>query len=443
MTEEQYIKLSPEEKRDARFEAWLAAEDVEFVSPQAKEVYRQKVQRFIDVIELRKPDRVPVSLSTGFFPAAYAGITAEEAMYDYEKLASAWQKYAFDFEPDAGPGTHGVGSGKALELLDYRLFRWPGHGVPSYVPYQYVEREYMKPEEYDELIDDPSAFILKKYLGRICGKLDGFKKLPSLFAALEYPTFLAGLRAFGEPDVREALEALLEAGKEAARWSSIALATSKNIAAHGFPFFSGGFSKAPFDAIGDTLRGTVGLMNDMYRRPEKVLEAVERLTPVFIEMGKDVRSGGCPIITIPLHKGADGFMSDAQFRKFYWPTLKALIFALIDEGLVPCMFAEGGYNSRLEVLKELPPGKTIWHFDQTDMGRAKEELGDRLCIMGNVPSYLLVSASPNEMRDYCKNLIDVAGKNGGFILSTGAVIDSGIPENVKAIIDTARTYGKY
>jgi uroporphyrinogen-III decarboxylase len=443
MSEERLEGLSPQEKRAARFDAWLAAEDVEFVSPQAKENYRQRVQRLIDVIELRKPDMVPINLAMGFYPAIYAGITAQEAMYDYEKMAAAWQKFAFDFELDYCPGTLGAGSGRALEILDFRLFRWPGNGLSEDVPYQCVEAEYMKPEEYEELIDDPSAFLIKKYLGRICGKLKAFRKIPSLFSSLEFPTFLGALNSLGDTEVQNALKALLEAGKEAARWHEVAIAASKNLGAYGLPSVGGGFSKAPFDAIGDTLRGTVGLMNDMYRRPEKVLEALERLTPIFIEMGKGVRFGGCPIVGLPLHKGADGFMSDAQFKKFYWPTLKAVILALIEEGLVPRMFAEGGYNSRLEALKELPPGTNIWHFDQTDMGKAKEVLGDRICIMGNVPSYLLVSESPEETSDYCKKLIDVAGKDGGYICSTGAVTDNARPENLKAMIETVKTCGRY
>ena len=438
-----FESFSPDEKRTARFEAWLAADDIEFVSPQAKNSYRQRVQRFIDVCQLRKPDRVPVSPTMGFFPAIYAGITVKESMYDYEKMAAAWQKYTFEFEPDASPGMHHAGAGKALEMLDYRLFKWAGYGLPEDIPYQCIEKEYMKPEEYNELIDDPSAFMLKRYLGRICGKLEALQKVPSFFNYLEFPTFLGILRAFGEPDVREALGTLLEAGKEAARWSSVTAAASRNINAHGFPSLGGGFSKAPFDALGDTLRGTIGIMKDMYRRPEKVIEAVERLTPLLAELGKGSRFGGSPLIMLPLHKGADGFMSDAQYRKFYWPSLKAVILALIEEGLVPCLFAEGGYNSRLDVLKELPPGKTIWYFDQTDMARAKKEIGDRICIMGNVPSYLLLGVTADKTRDYCKKLIDVAGKDGGFILSTGAGVDLAIAENLKAVIDTAKTYGKY
>ena len=109
--------LSPEEKRSARFEAWLAAENITFNSPQAQQNYHDRVQRLIDVIQLRKPDRVPVVPRMSFFPALQAGMTFEEAMYDYARTAEAWQQYALEFDPDAGPGTSGPGSGKTLEYL--------------------------------------------------------------------------------------------------------------------------------------------------------------------------------------------------------------------------------------------------------------------------------------------------------------------------------------
>ena len=75
---------------------------------------------------------------------------------------------------------------------------------------------------------------------------------------------------------------------------------------------------------------------------------------------------------IPLHKGADGFMSDEQFRRFYWPTLRKVIIGLINEGIVPQLFAEGGYNQRLDVISDIPRGKVVWWFDLTDMARAKK-----------------------------------------------------------------------
>jgi hypothetical protein len=93
-------------------------------------------------------------------------------------------------------------------------------------------------------------------------------------------------------------------------------------------------------------------------------------TPLAIKQGVGGATfQGNPVVFIPLHRGADGFMSDQQFRKFYWPTLKALIVGLANEGCVPFLFCEGSYNSRLGYLKELPKGSCMWVFDRTDMAR--------------------------------------------------------------------------
>ena len=80
---------------------------------------------------------------------------------------------------------------------------------------------------------------------------------------------------YGLPDVQAAYKALLEAGSEALKWAGIVINFDKEMAAAGFPDFFGGGSKAPFDTIGDTLRGTRGIMLDMYRQPDKLLEALE------------------------------------------------------------------------------------------------------------------------------------------------------------------------
>jgi uroporphyrinogen-III decarboxylase len=135
-----------------------------------------------------------------------------------------------------------------------------------------------------------------------------------------------------------------------------------------------------------------------------------------------------------LHKGADGFMNEAQFKKFYWPTLKKVFMGLINEGCVPFPWAEGGYNSRLEIIKDMPKGTMLWGFDATDMTKAKKALGDVSCIGGNVPMSLLQIASANEVTKYCKQLDQTAGKGGGFILMNGAAIDEVKPENLHAMI---------
>ena len=152
---------------------------------------------------------------------------------------------------------------------------------------------------------------------------------------------------------------------------------------------------------------------------------------------------GNPVIFIPLHKGADGFLADEQFKKFYWPTLKAVIGGLIEGGCIPFLAAEGGYNTRLEDIRDIPAGKTIWMFDQADMAKVKETVGDTLCIFGNVSSTMLQLGTPLEVTDYCRQLIDTVGKGGGFILGNGAFFDQAKPENVQAMVDAAKEYGIY
>jgi uroporphyrinogen-III decarboxylase len=148
-------------------------------------------------------------------------------------------------------------------------------------------------------------------------------------------------------------------------------------------------------------------------------------------------------VYITLHKGADGFMSPDQFKTFYWPSLKELMLALIDEGLNPCPFFEGEYDTRLEHLKELPRGKVLAQFENTDLFRAKEIVGDTVCICGNVPISLLHAGSPDEVKDYCKKLIDTVGKGGGLIIAPKSVLDDAKPENVRAMIDFTKAYGVY
>jgi len=186
------------------------------------------------------------------------------------------------------------------------------------------------------------------------------------------------------------------------------------------------------------------VITDIFRRPEKVLAACERLTQVAVDW--PLKRPGMlptPIVFIPLHKGADGFMSDEQFRTFYWPSLRATLIGLINEGFIPFLFAEGRYLSRLEIISDLPKASTVWLFDQTDMARAKETIGKVACIEGNVPLSLIYAGTPEETAAYARKVIDVAAQDGGFVLDTGAVAESGQDENLRAMIKTAQEYGRY
>ncbi len=207
---------------------------------------------------------------------------------------------------------------------------------------------------------------------------------------------------------------------------------------------TGGFTQAPFDTLGDFFRGTKGLMLDMYRTPDKVVKACEKLLPFMIEIALGAtKVSGNPRVFIPLHKGLDGFMSLEQFKRFYWPTLRELMVALINEGCNPCPFWEGNCTSRLPIIKDIPAGKACYAFEATDMVKAKEILGDTVCIRGNVPLSILIGGTPDDVRAYCKKLIDTVGKGGGYIMDSATGLDDAKPENVKAMFEYTKEYGVY
>jgi uroporphyrinogen-III decarboxylase len=205
-----------------------------------------------------------------------------------------------------------------------------------------------------------------------------------------------------------------------------------------------GFSKAPFDTLGDTLRGTREIVMDMFRRPDKLLAAMDALVPVMIDVGLGaMRTNGNPLVFMPLHKGADGMMSDDQFKEFYWPTLKKVIEGLIEGGAIPFPALEGYWNTRLEIMQDLPKGKTIWMVDQSDIKKVKDTIGQNACLAGNIPSSMLGLVSVDEVKDYTKSIIDSCAEGGGYIMCNGAFFDEAKAENVKAFVDVAKEYGVY
>ncbi|MGD9136656.1 MAG: uroporphyrinogen decarboxylase family protein [Desulfobacterales bacterium] len=442
--QERFINVASNagEKQDNQFSVWLRGEGIPFVDDGASLAYRTRVSLIKDSVQMKRaPARIPICPSAGFFPLQYAGVSMYDAMYDYDVLANAWTKYCEDFTPDAYNSPMSVVPGRPLDILDFKLCKWPGRGVSKKQEYQYVEEEFMKADEYQDLIDDPTGYFMSTYFPRIFGSLKPLERMPLFPPVNEIPCIPPALIPFGTEEIQQAFKALMDAGRETNQWLTAVRRLNGAIMGKGFPAFSGGFTKAPFDVIGDTLRGTRGIMLDMYRHPDELIEACERITPFMVKSGvASCKASGHIMPFIPLHKGADGFMSDEQFQKFYWPSLRKLIIGLVNEGCVPQLFAEGKYNQRLEAICDVPEGKVVWWFDLTDMKRAKKTVGQVACIAGNVPISLLCTGTTEDVSAYCKDLINSAGRDGGFIFSTGAGMQGAKVENVKAMLVTAQKY---
>ncbi len=213
---------------------------VSFASPEAEADYKARLDRIIAAINLEKPDRVPVNLNTGFWPAKSAGMTPYQSMADPAAATKAWIDFNLEFQPDAmSDPVHYTMPHSVFEQLEYNLYSWPGHGVPKESGYQYNEKEWMLPEEYGDLISDPTDYMLRTYLPRTVGAFAGFKDLSSLFDFIELPFVAGHVGGWGSPEMLAGLERLTGAARDLNRWwEGTALPIMGQLMASGFPAYS-------------------------------------------------------------------------------------------------------------------------------------------------------------------------------------------------------------
>ena len=429
-----WAEMSWQEKREQRFLRWLNPPGISFKNRDAEEKYRAKTTRLIKAIKLEEPDRVPCQIPPGSFPAYYAGYDLKTVTYDYNKMKEAYLKFALDFDTDSAGGAGFAFPGRAYDTLGYKLYKWPGHGLDDHISmFQFVEDKYMKADEYDAFINNPADFILRYFLPRTYEAFAPMEKMPSLSSLHGISRQI--LNTAHMPDFRNMFKTIEKAGREMESWESVVAECDRITQEEGFPNPGGALALAPFDTVADLLRGTRGVVTDMFRRPEKLLEAIERIIPLTLQSVKDMTEFAVgPTVFIPMHKGDDSFMSDTQFEKFYWPSFRKMLLGIIEEGLVPSMVVDGTYNRRLEYIKDLPRGSVIWIFEKTDMALAKKVLGGHACIGGNVTGSL---------KKYCRWLIDTCAPGGGYILSMGVSVDRANPDNFQAMVQTAKEYGVY
>ncbi len=412
----------------------------------AKE-YAERDTRVNEAIAMKVPDRIPFQLFAGYFAGRYCGTPLAAAYYDSEKWRLANIKAITELEPDVYWAENAGLSGKALEFLGPRQIRWPGFQLPPNLSHQMIELEPMKAEDYEAFLEDPSDFIVRSYMPRVFESAAPMAKLPpfrSLFGPWGMVSYLA---QFTRPDMLEMLDKFRQTAEIQAKWMKRDVSLDEELAGFGFPAYCTPrmMAPAPFDMISDFLRGMRGAMLDMYRLPDKLVETCDKLCKQTVDAIKALpapEDGSVKRVFMALHRGSDGFMSLSQFEKFYWPTLKKVILALIDAGWTPCPFFEGTWDQRLEYLLELPKGKVLCHFARTNPEKAKAVLGGHLCFMIDVPGIILQAGTISEVEDYCKNLIKACGKDGGFIM-TATALDEATPKNVKAMIDITKTYGRY
>jgi uroporphyrinogen-III decarboxylase len=393
-----------------------------------EELYQERLRRYVTALRNEKPDAVPIRPFVAEFTARYAGFTCQEVAHDYTKAFEAAVKTARDFQWDAVvPNMVYVWTGLA-QAAGLRYYGIPGIGIPHTSGFNYIEpsedQAFMKADEYDELIKDPTAFLYNVWLPRVSTEVskaggpstyhNNLALVKSAMAMLSY------FYAFGPQIARMRTEC----------------GTASAIA---------GIFKAPFDIIADKLRGYVGLTMDMATQPHKVLQACEALMPHLTHVGLGTSD---PAKQVPIgfwmHRGCVPFINPKQFASHYWPTLKPCIEEFWKHGHQTLFYAEGKWRYHLDTFRELPDRSIVFHCDQDDVFEVHRRLHDKFAISGGIPNVLLSYGRPDEVRTFTKRVLAEVAGDGGYILDAGAIMqdDTNIG-NLRAMTEAGREFGVY
>ena len=393
-----------------------------------EQLYAERLSRYTTAMRNEKPDKIPIRPFVAEFTAKYAGYTCQEVTHDYQKAFSAVRKCAADFDWDAVVGNMVYVWTGLTQAIGLKYYGVPGIDVPADTGFQYreppEEAAFMKPNEYDQLIEDPTGFLFNVWLPRVSTDVRAMDQSTSYRNNLSFlkggMAMLSYFNSFGTQNQ------LLRS--ESGTVSAIA-----------------GILKAPFDILADKLRGYLGLVTDLFERPGKVLAACEALMPHLVSVAL---SGADPDKNVPIgfwmHRGCVPFISHKQFDEFYWPTLKPIIEEIWERGHQVLFYAEGDWNAHLKSFAELPEKSIVYHVDKADIFEVHKAIGHKFCISGGVDNALLSYGTADEVRNRCKEVIDGVADDGGYIMDASAIIqnDASI-ENIRAMTEFTREYGAY
>lgn len=373
---------------------------------------------------LEEADRVPVAPLVIYILPYLAKMTFTEMIADPEKLAQS----AIDHSDLIGDCLHPVltiHDHQALLphacwdriTLDWRI--WDHFPPEGNIPSAYFDKEMI--EDYDDVMERGfSTLMFNKQISKDVFErsIDDF-----LYYGFEY--------------TKDYFKA----------WKRFCEETGKTLV-------MGSRAIIPFDYV-ISYRTFPKIADDVIEQPEKIKEICKIIGEYEImrAMHKCMMAGagevpGAEKIFLGNGMGAPPYVSPKIFDEFCYPTLKMQVDMAVNRGFKVHVHLDGDLTQCLSTLRGitdgLPKGRVLIDFEKTDMKKAKEILGDSVCIYGNVPAALLVYGSPEEVDDYCRQLIENCAEGGGFILGSECEVPwDAKPDNIRAMIKSAENYGQY
>jgi uroporphyrinogen-III decarboxylase len=368
-------------------------------------LYQERLTRIKHAINLEPVDRIPVVYMGSAFSPRYMGMSIAKYCADpdaaMDVTLAAMQRLG-DLD-----GCNLIPAGRITVILTGQWLSRiavPGRDLPADSLWQVQEAEMMTVEDYDTIINQGWRAFEASFMPRVID--------------------MAEVRAND-------------------KWLMANLAgVYQRFRDNGFVPISGGGTTMPFEFLCGA-RSMPRFYQDLYRIPNKVKAAMDVMMPDMIQMGLGgARLSGAPGTWVGGWRSASALLAPKLWDKFVFPYLHQIVTALSDNQVLSVLHFDQNWDRDLARLRELPAKKCILNLDSlTDVRKAKEILGDRMAIMGDVPSSLFAMGAPDDIANYVRDLARDVGPTG-LILCPGC--DAPIntkPENMETFVAAAHTYG--
>ncbi|MBR6114559.1 MAG: hypothetical protein IKQ10_05175 [Oscillospiraceae bacterium] len=370
-------------------------------------LYEQRWNRTMRAVRMEKVDKIPFSYSGSAYIARREGLKIADYISDYPAAIDASVRFCREL-PGVDTIHTPIMNPEALKTLWLSEVKSPGKELPDDELWQIHEYKRMEREDYEKIIKLGYGPWLAEYMQKLGD--------PG-------PSLAGFVRAMPVAIGRLASEAQV-------------------------PVINGGGN------VGGPIEGFCGartLMEffmDLMEEPELVKAAMDRAFEVLYAnyvATLDALPAAARAMTgawIGGWRAAPYMLSHTTFMEFCWPYLEQLIMATIERGVLPILHFDSNWDNELETIATLPPRTCILMLDgATDPRRARRILGDRMCLMGDVPSRMLAYSTPNEVYEYTTRLIDDVGHDTGLIVSSGCDCPlNARDENVDAMIQATIDY---
>ncbi|HEY3423616.1 MAG TPA: uroporphyrinogen decarboxylase family protein [Negativicutes bacterium] len=368
-------------------------------------------ERLVATINLEPVDRVCCAPMIGQYAGQFAGITNREFVWDWDKAMAAVDRLKEAYPIwDCNGCLIELRYGPVAKLAGSMRIKLPGEELSDNAEYQMVEAEIMTRGDYSIIKEQGITEYKLTFLERTHG--------------VAREQVLAGMREMAR--LKKLSLAATYCRGQSALWGSHC-------------------GVLPFDGF-SMMRSMGKFYKDMYQIGNELAEYLQIANESVINAApKVVEATGVKRVFIGGMRGSGQFITKKYFDRFVWPYFKEMIEKISAMNIITILHLDADWNNNLEYFLELPQKSFVLQLDSaTDIFKAKEILDGHCCLMGDVSPALLTIASPSEVDEYCKKLITVVGKNGGFIYSVGCATPLNAKhENMKAFFEAVEKYGRY